>query len=217
MILFVVVLFFSFHKRLHFWKDIRYMAPALLLSGALWFLFERRMAELALWTYHLRFLSNCFVAGLPLERWIFLLVFPLTGFLLYRIASGIPWLKGNANYFVILSLALMALFTGVTLSNRAVIYPFVIFLFLTVYLGYVIFRGRFKPHYSAFYVSFLVLLIPFFSIQSIARGLPVMTYVEKYMLGISLFRIPVEDIAAFFLLFLMNISIYEYLSDKKFY
>jgi len=47
--------------------------------------------------------------------------------------------------------------------------------------------------------------------------LPVMTYVEKYMLGISLFRIPVEDIAAFFLLFLMNISIYEYLSDKKFY
>ncbi len=217
LVLFVVFLAFSFSKKLQFWKDFKYMAPALLLSGALYFLFERRLAESALWTYHPRFLSNCFPASLPLERWMFFIILPLTGFLLYRMASGIRWLKRNPNYFMTLSLVLMAFFAMVTLRNRQVIYTFVIFMFLTVYLGYVIFRGRFKPHFAAFYASFLFLLIPFFSIQSIASGLPVITHDAKYMLGISLFRIPVEDIAAFFLLFLMNVSIYEYLSEKKFY
>lgn len=217
LILFVVFLVFSFSKKLRFWRDFKYMAPALVLSGALYFLFERRLTESALWTYNIRFLSNRFFVSLPLERWIFFIVLPLTGFLLYRIASKIRWLKGNPNYFVILSLALMAFFAVVTFSYRQVIYTFVIFMFLTVYLGYVIFRGRFKPHYSAFYTSFLLLLIPFFSIQSIACALPVINHNEKLILGIYLFRIPVEDIAAFFLLFLMNVSIYEYLSDKKFY
>ncbi|NQU88373.1 MAG: hypothetical protein HQ541_21720 [Mariniphaga sp.] len=216
-VLFIVFLIFSFNRKLKIKEQIKYMFPALILSGALFIMFEIRFIEFNIWQFNSQFLIGRFYLTLPIEEWLYYIILPLVGFLIYRLVGNIQKLNSNANYFVAMSLILVGIFAVISYINRQLIYTFVIFMFLTVYFGYVIFRGRFKKHYLTFYISFLFSLIPFFILNSILNGLPVVTYNTEYIIGFFLFKVPIENIAAFFLLYLMNISIYNYLLDKKFY
>ncbi|MBN1821671.1 MAG: hypothetical protein JXR31_09230 [Prolixibacteraceae bacterium] len=216
-LLFIVVLIFSLKKELNIRGQVKYFFPALIISGALFIMFEIRFVEFEVWQYKLNHLVGKYYMSLPVETWLYYIVMLFTGFLIYRIVSIFSPFKINANYFVFLSLVLLAVFAAMAYFYRILTYTFVIFMFLTVYFGYVIFRGKFKKHYQDFYISFLLELVPFFILNILATRLPVITYNSKYITGINLFGVPFENMAGFFLLFLMSISIYEYLLEKRFY
>jgi lycopene cyclase domain-containing protein len=54
-------------------------------------------------------------------------------------------------------------------------------------------------------------------INGILTALPVVEYNPDHDLGIRLFTIPIEDFFYFFLLLLMNLTIYEYLKKTQIY
>ena len=68
-------------------------------------------------------------------------------------------------------------------------------------------------HYTKLYDS----LIPFFIINGILTSLPVVEYHPDHILNIRIFSIPVEDAGYFFLLLLMNTTIYENLREQKYF
>ncbi len=68
-----------------------------------------------------------------------------------------------------------------------------------------------------FYLTLLIFLIPFFIVKLVLTGLPVVEYDDMFNLGVRIFTIPIEDFFCFFLLLLMNITIYEYFRKQQFF
>ena len=76
-----------------------------------------------------------------------------------------------------------------------------------------------RPLLQKFYITFLIILIPFFIINGTLTGSfiesPIVWYNNKENLGIRLTTIPIEDIAYCFSLLFGNLMIFEKLKFNK--
>jgi hypothetical protein len=116
-----------------------------------------------------------------------------------------------------ISLVLLVVFGLVAFFSREKIYTFFTFFLLAIYFGYTLFRNRFKNHLKHFYIAFLILLIPYFALLVAFVKLPAVSYSYNYSLPLRLLQVPVENIAGLFLLLFINITITEYLAERRFY
>ena len=73
-----------------------------------------------------------------------------------------------------------------------------------------------KPTWlGRFYIGYFISLIPFFLVNGILTYLPVVTYNNAENLAIRIFTIPIEDTIYCLLLLLMNVTMYEWLKQRK--
>ena len=200
-----------------FLNNAKYYLPAILFSEAIFILWDKRFAGLQIWEYHGEFLTGTDIGGLPLEEWIFFFAMPFFSFYVYeRVKSGFSG-ANRPNFSVALSLVLLILFIGLAWNMRQKLYPFFTFFLLSVYFGYTIFRNRFKKHLTMFYITFLISLVPFMAIRITISSVPLVTFNIRHTTGFSIFSAPAEDLGYLFLLLIMNITIYEYLRERRYY
>ena len=191
--------------------------PAILFSGAIYIIWDLRFEEKSIWVFNHEFLTGINILNLPLEEWIYFFIIPFLGIFIYEFVKHRFKNFEYPKVFVALSLVLLVLFGTIAYSSRQKLYPFFTFFLLTIYLGYTIFRNRFKVHFSKFYLAYFILVIPFIIINGTVTSLPVIEYNPAHILGIHLYTIPVENFASLFLLFIMNVTIYEYLKERRIY
>jgi lycopene cyclase domain-containing protein len=66
-----------------------------------------------------------------------------------------------------------------------------------------------------FWQAYLVHLIPFFAINGVLTALPVVVYNDAENLGVRLGTVPADDLVYSLLLFLMNVTFYEWLRRRS--
>ena len=154
---------------------------------------------------------------MPLEEWLFFYIIPFVSlFSHFALFYAFPKLKLNKTTTRYISVALL----GVSLFLITFFYPRAYtvvnfsFLLVAIALGM-----RFKIELlQQFYISFLIILIPFFVVNGILTGLitdiPVVWYVNTENLGIRLITIPVEDIGYAFTMLFGNLMIFDLLNKK---
>jgi hypothetical protein len=157
------------------------------------------------------------ILNLPVEEWLFLLIISLFAFSVYILVNVKFENFEKPNLFFVVSILLLIGFAYEAYFSRQKIVPFFVFFLLAIYFGYTLFRNRFKPHLTKFYISYFIVLIPFFLIKVFLNKLPVILYNNEFTLGIRLVGIPVEQFANLFLIMLINITIFEYLRDNHLY
>ena len=195
--------------------ELKYMLPAIIFTTAILAMINTRLAELQILLYNPNFLTGKSLLHFPVEEWLFLPVVSLLSFAAYIFAKTRLTSFEKPNVFVIVSLVLLFLTGAITWFSRQKLYPFSIFMLLTIYFGYTIFRNRFKNHLTSFYLGFTIAVIPFFILKATLFTLPAIIPDNNFMLGISLMNMPVEEFAYFFLLLLINTTIYEYLRERR--
>jgi len=205
----------SFDKKVHFWKRWAYLFPSIVLTAVVFLIWDIRFTEGGIWSFNHEYTLGIYLKGLPLEEWLFFLVVPYASVFIYDVLKAYYSKFNIANYLVAASLVLIVFFTMLAFFNTSKLYTFGNFLFTAIFLAYVVFRNRFKQHLSHFYLSYLVTLIPFLLVNGILTYLPVVEYNQMHILNVRVFSIPFEDFAYFFLLQLMNTSIYEMLQGRK--
>lgn len=196
---------------------LKYLLPAMLFSGAIFILWDIRFAELGIWSFTSNFVLGISLKNLPVEEWLFFLVVPFFSVYIYEILKNRLLRVRQPNIFVVVSLVLLVMYALLAYFFRRNLYTFFTFFLLTIYFGYTIFRNSFKQNYPGFYLSFLFAVIPFLILRGILTALPVVTFNTEHILNIHIFSVPVEDLGYFFLLHLMNITIFEYLRTRQFY
>ena len=207
----------SFRKPLNFYAKLKYFFPAAIFSGTIFILWLIRFAEIGIWTYNPEYFLGIQVLRLPIEEWLFLFA------LSFGSVYGYEWVKlklratVNPNVFVALSLVLLIGFALLAYFGRGRLYTFFTFFLLSIYFGYTFFRNRFKKHYFTFYFTYILLALPFIALKIIFVALPAIIYNPQHILGIRLFQVPLEDFGYLFLLLLINVTIFEYLSERRFY
>lgn len=193
------------------------MLPAIIFSGAIFIMLNIRFLQTGVISFNGNYLTGKNILTLPVEEWLFLLIFSLFAFSVYILVNVTFEKFEKPNLFYVLSILLLVGFAFEAWYSRQKLVPFFVFFLLTIYFGYTLFRNRFKPHLTKFYISYFIVLIPFFLIKLVLNSLPVILYNSDFTLGIRLAGVPVEQFANLFLLMLINITIFEYLRDNHLY
>jgi len=212
-----VPLAFSFEKQVRFYTKLKYLLPAILFSGAIFIIWDLRFEELGIWSFNPEYLLGIYILNLPVEEWLFFIAIPYATVFIYEVLKvQLPHFE-KPNLFLGVSLVLLVIFALTAYFFRERLYTFFNFFLLTIYFGYTIFRNRFKQHLTKFYLTWLISLIPFLIVNGFLTALPVVEYNDAHNLGIRIFTIPIEDFFYFFLLLLMNLTIFEYLKKQKYF
>lgn len=212
-----VPLFLSFEKKVQFYKNLKYILPAIFVTAALYWIWDIKFTKGGVWSFNPDYTLGKQYLGLPIEEWLFFIVVPYACTFIYEVLKYYLKKYEYGNLFVAFSLVLIIAFGLITYFFRSQIYTFMTFLFSTIYLTYTIFRNKFKPHLTKFYFAYFVSLVPFLIVDGILTSLPVVQYHPLTILNIRVFNIPVEDFSYFFLMMLMVITIYENLKESKFF
>ena len=217
LIFLVIPITLSFQKKVRFVFRLKYILPAIIFAGAIFVMWDIRFTQMRIWSFNPDYLSGIELLRLPIEEWLAFLIIPLSSIYIYE------WLKvrfedfEKPEIFVIVSLVLL-LITGVlAYVFRTRMFSFFTFFLSAIYLGYTVFRNRFKKYYTKFYLALVISLIPFLIFSAILNSLPAIVYDSTHTMGFAFLGVPVEKIGYLFLLLLINVTIYEYLSSRRHY
>ncbi len=196
---------------------VKYILPANFFSLAVYLIWGTRFSQIGIWSFNPEYTTGIQLWNLPLEEWLFLWVVSFLSVAVYEWAKIRFSEFEKPNVFLAISLVLLVIFGLTAFLSRQKVYPFFTFFLLSVYFGYTIFRNRFKKSYTKFYITYLVIIVPIFIIKAILCSLTVVSYNSIGTLGVYIANVPIEDFGYYFLLVLMNLTIFEYLNERRFY
>ncbi len=216
-IIFPLVL--SFDKKVGFYKHWPLLLPSLLLTGALFILFDIYFARNGIWGFNPKYHSGIVLADLPLEEWLFFIVIPYASiFIHYVMIAYFPDAILPDKTTKMISASLLAILFLAIILNPDRAYSVVYFSLMIFVLLISMFERT--GLLNRFYVSFPVILIPFITINGILTGSfiegEVVWYNSAEITGLRIITIPVEDFAYGFSLILINLLFMNYFR-KLFY
>jgi lycopene cyclase domain-containing protein len=215
-IIFPLVL--SFDKKVGFYKHWPLLLPSLLLTGALFILFDIYFARNGIWGFNPKYHSGIVLADLPLEEWLFFIVIPYASiFIHYVMIAYFPDAILPDKTTKMISASLLAILLLAIILNPDRAYSVVYFSLMIFVLLISMFERT--GLLNRFYVSFPVILIPFITINGILTGSfiegEVVWYNSAEITGLRIITIPVEDFAYGFSLILINLLFMNYF--RKFF
>lgn len=207
----------SFDKKVQYYKNLKYILPAILFTAAIFWIWDIRFTAGNVWSFNSEYVMGKAYMGLPIEEWLFFIIIPYACVFIYEVLKYYLKDYEYANPFLAFSLLLIVVFGFLAFHYRSLVYTFYTFLFSGVYLTYTVFRNRFKPFITKFYFAYFVSLVPFLIVNGILTSLPVVEYNSLAILNVRIINIPIEDFSYFFLMLLMVTTIYENLKSAKYY
>lgn len=211
---FCIPFLFSFErKRMHF---IQYWKPffsAILIVGLFFIAWDIWFTEMGVWGFNDDYLIGLRIIGMPLEEYLFFLLIPYASvFIHYAMEYFLPKLVLSKSVTHYISLFLFVLSAAIAALNTDKIYTVTAFgLFSLLMLFQLIFRWKFA---SRFYISFVIIYIPFFFVNNALTGNysaePVVFYDDAENLGIRVGTMPLEDSFYCFALLYGIVLVFEY-------
>jgi lycopene cyclase domain-containing protein len=216
---FIVPATLSFDSKLRFWKMWPSVLPAIIASAAFFITADIFFTEKGIWGFNPRYHSNVILAGLPLEEWLFFILIPYSCLFIhyvYRLYSGDRKLTEGASKLISFIFIAAMLVLVIKFHDRT----YTLFnSILTIVLISVTFLLK-KDVLSSLYISFLIMLVPFFLVNAILTGTfienEVVWYSKEAITGARILTIPVEDFWYSFNLVLMNLLINESIRNYNF-
>jgi lycopene cyclase domain-containing protein len=205
----------SFYPKIRFASTFNRVIPAILIPMAIFIIWDVFFTKWGYWGFNDNYLIGIRFFGLPIEECLFFICIPFACLFTYFAFKHIkPITVQGFHYFgYLFGLGLI----GVALFNTDKSYTLWTGIGLGVFLLYLAYHK--KPYLAQFFLSYLLILIPFFLINGVLTGSwiddQVVWYNNTENLGIRLGTIPVEDPFYGMLLLLMNTVIWEELGIKK--
>ena len=165
------------------------------------------------WGFNSDYFLGFEIFSLPLEEWLFFICIPFACvFTHYALLLYFPNLKLNKVATKAISISLVLILFILALANYDKWYTLVNFS-LAIPLTWLVYK--YNPQLlQHFFLTFLVMLIPFFIVNGVLTGSWIDNQVVWYKvaenLGIRMGTIPVEDSIYAYSMILMNLYYYEY-------
>ncbi len=209
-----VPLALSFDKKVAYFRLWKYLFPAIVISAAFFIAVDIWFTRLGVWGFNPEYHSGIIIAHLPLEEYLFFLIIPFSSiFIHYVFLAYFPGEKIGRKSTAVLTCLLISLLVLLSLANKDRIYTSFYSAYMAILLAIAYFIN--SSLLSSFYLSFLIILIPFFAVNGILTGSfiegEVVWYNASGILGLRLLTVPVEDTVYGFSmiltsLLLMNLS-----------
>jgi lycopene cyclase domain-containing protein len=201
----------SFDKKVAFYKNWKYLFPAMIIPAMLYIVWDIYFTSKGVWSFNPAYITGINLFNLPIEEMLFFFIVPYCCVFIYAcIRAYFPNLanKRTADLFLLV-LAVGLLITGIMYAEKY--YTSWTFIFTGAFILIIYAVRKFFKGFDAvsFLISYAICLIPFLIVNGFLTAIPVVKYNNAENLGIRIYTIPFEDAFYGMLLTLMNIVIYE--------
>lgn len=203
---------------MHFIQHWKAYFTAIITVGIFFILWDSYFAYQNVWGFNDQYLIGWRILKLPVEEWLFFLLIPYASvFIHYSLKYFYPNIILSKSVTKWITYLLFLVGLALATYNYDKMYTFVcIGLFTILMLLQIIFEWKYARR---FYLSFIIIFIPFYFVNSALTGSysenPVVYYDNAENLGIRLGTIPVEDIFYCFALLYSITLVFEFLKTKK--
>lgn len=207
----------SFDKKVGFYKQWKYVFPAMVIPALFYIIWDVYFTRLGVWSFNDNYITGIKLAGLPLEEILFFFIVPYCCVFIYAcIRSYFPNLvnKKNADWFLKILAAVLLISGIIYFDKHYTSWTFILngAFILLLYLFHKYFRNF---DAVSFLISYAICLIPFLIVNGFLTAIPVVMYNDAENLGIRIYTIPFEDAFYGMLLILMNVVLYEKLKTTN--
>lgn len=199
----------SFDRKVAFYRQWKALFPATILTAAIFITWDIYFTQHNVWWFNEAYVTGLFIAGLPIEEWLFFIIIPYCCIFIYEVSRA--YIKREWKRFIIpLNIFLFLFFLGITLLHIDRIYTAVNFGMATIMIGLQFFLKTHKTYLFHFYIAYALSIIPFLIVNGVLTSMPVVGYNDEENLAARIYTIPVEDFAYLVNLLLMNLNLYEF-------
>jgi lycopene cyclase domain-containing protein len=203
---------FSFHPKLKFYKYWKPLVLGILISMLIFIPWDVFFTKHGIWGFNDTYFLGPKLFELPLEEWLFFICIPYACvFTHYALLYYFPKMALSASTTKKISYALIGLFFIMSLLHYDKWYTVINFSTAAILLTLVTIKKA--NLLQSYYLTFLVMLIPFFIVNGVLTGSfienEVVWYNNDENLGIRIFTIPIEDSVYAFTLILISIFTIE--------
>ena len=207
----------SFDRKLQFYKSWKFLFPSIFAVAFFYLAFDIYFTKIGVWGFNTQYHLNLLVAGLPLEEWLFFIVVPYSCVFLHEsLTLYFPRFRLKDKVSRLLTIILIFLLSAAIVFNPGKAYTAYISSTVIVALIFALFDKT--KVIQRYYSTFLVILIPFLTVNAVLTGSfinqEVVWYNNAENLGIRFLTIPVEDFGYAFSLILFNLLLVAKLKAK---
>ena len=201
-----------------FIKYWRLFTTSTIIIAIVFLIWDYFFTKAGIWGFNYFYCLNFKVLEMPLEEWAFFIVIPFCSlFIHYAFLYVLPTVRLPRKWVILITMLIIISSIILVLMNFSKSYTAVNFTVLAVVL--IIGLLNHKSLLEQFYITFLIILIPFAVVNGVLTGAitedPVVWYSELENLGVRLYSIPIEDIGYCFSLLFGNMMIFEALKKRK--
>ncbi len=205
---FIIPFLYSFENRMKYIKRWKAVFSAIIITAVFFIIWDIFFTKIGVWSFNPRYHSGVEFFDLPIEEWLFFICIPYASlfihFAFHYFCPNVSLTDKTVKiiYWILILVLLPVLFLNFDKWYTAVNYSILILL-----LTYTVFK---VPHIlNTFFITFLIILIPFAIVNGILTGSfidePVVMYNNSENLGIRLGTIPIEDVGYAFSMLLMSL------------
>lgn len=209
---------YSFHPKLKLYKKWKYMFPSIVIMMLLFIPWDIVFTGNGYWGFNPDYLTGLYIVNLPIEEWMFFVCIPYACiFTHYALLHYFPnmQLSEKATQFITYFLIFVLLLLVILFYDRW--YSLINFSYAIVLIGLML--AYKKALLKKFFLTFLVMLLPFFIVNGVLTGSfieeQIVWYDNTQNMGVRMFTIPVEDSVYAFTMILTPLVLTEYF-EKKF-
>ncbi len=217
---FAIPFLLSFYPKASFAKKWKYVIPAIIATAIIFTTWNVLYTHLGIWGYNEQYTLGVTVFGVPVESILFLFCIPYACLFTYFALNHLvekDHLFPHQELISSVIIVLLLIFGGYYMHH---LYTGIIFLISAVAMFYVWLKLRVR-FLGRFFFALAVLLIPFLLVDGALTGFftdePIVWYNNTENLGLRIGTIPLEDVVATFLLFLVPVTIWEKLEDARYW
>lgn len=181
---------------------------SIIVTAIFFIIWDIIFTKIGVWSFNTRYHSGIELFELPIEEWLFFICIPYASiFIHFAFHYFFPKVYLTDKTVKIIYWVLMALLLPTIFLNYNKWYTVVNYSILVLILTYTVFK---VPNIlNTFFITFLIVLLPFSIVNGILTGSfidePVVSYNNNENLGIRLGTIPIEDIGYAFSMLLMSL------------
>lgn len=209
---FIIPFAYSFEKKMRFIKWWKSVFLSIFIVAFFFLVWDVWFTKMGVWGFNPTYHVNFTIYGLPIEEILFFICIPYASiFTHYALIYFFPniFLPKKATKYITMLLLLISLI--ILFFNDFKWYTFVNLIVFIALLSYSFISK--SNILQRFYLTFLVILIPFFLVNGILTGSfienEVVWYNNAENLGIRLFTIPIEDSFYAFSMLFANLILIE--------
>ena len=212
-----ITIIFSFHPKLKFYKIWKPVFLSIFTTLIFFVLWDIIFTINGIWGFNQHQLIGITLLSLPLEDWLFFVCIPYACiFTHYAIARFIPQLELHDKTTSILTHILVAILLLLSFLYKDKLYTIINFLMAIVILMLV--RHTNSRLLNTYYITFLVMLLPFFVFNGFLTGSysesEIIWYNNNENLNLRLATVPIEYLSYAFTLVLSNLMLTHYFVAK---
>ena len=209
---------YSFENRMKYIKRWKSVFSAIIITAIFFIVWDIIFTKIGVWSFNQRYHSGIEFFGLPIEEWLFFICIPYASiFIHFAFHFFFPKVGLSDKTVKIIYWILMVVLLPTIFIHYDKLYTAINYSVLVLLLTYTVFK---VPHIlNTFFITFLIVLIPFSIVNGILTGSfidePVVVYNNVENLGIRLGTIPIEDIGYAFSMLLMSLVLIKKIEKTK--